>query len=110
MIPRNVYDLSSEAELDKILSSIHISSDLKPSVVLAQIKSAIGGGSNALIKRLWLKRLPIKIQDALELNEDATLAQMATNTDRLHEKSVAAVVLDAMLDTVKNLSIFHKAY
>ena len=84
----NVYGLSSEAELDKILSSVHIPSDSKPSVVLAQIKSAVGGGNDALIKRLWLKRLPEKMQDALEWNEDATLAQLATNADRLHEKYI----------------------
>ena len=84
--------MSLEAELDKILSSVHILSNSKPSVVsyvLVQIKSAIGSGNDALIKWIWLERLPEKMQDTLELNEDATPAQMAANADHLHEKYIA---------------------
>uniref|UniRef100_A0A0K8SFH9 DUF7041 domain-containing protein n=1 Tax=Lygus hesperus TaxID=30085 RepID=A0A0K8SFH9_LYGHE len=78
------YTDSEEKQLRKLLSDLELG-DRRPSQLLREMRDLAGGKvSDALLKSLWLQRLPTQIQAILATSTD-DLAQLTTMADKMNE-------------------------
>ena len=91
------YSDSEEKQLRKLLSDLELG-DKRPSQLLREMRDLSGGKvSDALLKSLWLQRLPTQIQAILTTSSD-DLGQLTTMADKINEvfsisgPSVSAII------------------
>lgn len=93
------YSDSEEKQLRKLLSDLELG-DKRPSQLLREMKDLSGSRvSDALLKSLWLQRLPTQIQAILTTSTDE-LAQLASMADKINEViSVSAPSVHAIVQS-----------
>lgn len=100
------FELSPQAKLEKLLSSCELG-DLRPTHLLAKMRELASGLTvdEALLKMLFLQRLPANIRPILSVN-DGTLTKIAEMGDGLMDivPQVSVVKANAISETQENLT------
>ncbi|XP_065217096.1 uncharacterized protein LOC135843217 [Planococcus citri] len=79
----SLYNVSDEEKLDELLKNVSLGTK-KPSVLLTEMRLLAGQCPNEdLLKRLWLRRLPPRMQEHLSIHK-VPLDSLAVMADSLH--------------------------
>lgn len=79
-----IYEESTQTKIQKLMEQKPLG-DLKPSLLLAEMKNIDVGLTDDVLRNLWIKRLPEAAQSVLALTTDMTLDKAAKAADAIVE-------------------------